>query len=156
MVLLYDRTTSLLKVNEARQELFCRKSREFDSIPPTEAALEQHIRLAVLQGPHTWGQTLLCQPALPSPADWRWQRQARRWSPYWTTLKQAKDNCYELIYCGCKTACRRRCKCVHRPLQMWRKLPTAIVKEHSSDKVYICSVYIKPIARYVNLEFVQR
>lgn len=112
VVLLYDRTTSLLKVNEARQELFCRKSREFDSIPPTEAALEQHIRRAVLQVAHTWGQTLLCQPALPSPADWRWQRQARRWSPYWTTLKQAKDTCYELIYCGCKTTCRRRCKCV--------------------------------------------
>ena len=87
VVLLYDRTSSLLKVNEARQELFCKKSREFDRIPPTKAALEQHIRRAVLQGAHTWGQTLLCQPALPSPADWGWQRQASRWSPYWTTLK---------------------------------------------------------------------
>ena len=70
VVLLYDRTSSLLKVNEARQELFCKKSREFDSIPPTKAALEQHIKRAVLQGAHTWGQTLLCQPALPTPADW--------------------------------------------------------------------------------------
>ena len=112
VVLLYDRTSSLLKVNEARQELFCKKSREFDSISPTKAALEQHIRRAVLQGAHTWGQTLLCQPALPSPADWGWQRQARRWSPYWTTLKQAKDTCYELIHCGYKTACRGRCKCM--------------------------------------------
>ena len=112
VVLLYDRTSSLLKVKEARQELFCKKSREFDSIPPTKAALEQHIRRAVLQGAHTWGQTLLCQPALPSPADWGWQRQARRWSPYWTTLKQAKDTCYELIHCGYKTACRGRCKCM--------------------------------------------
>ena len=112
VVLLYDRTSSLLKVNEARQELFCKKSKEFDSIPPTKAVLEQHIRRAVLQGAHTWGQTLLCKPALPSPADWGWQRQGRRWSPYWTTLKQAKDTCYELIYCGCKTACRGRCKCM--------------------------------------------
>ena len=40
VALLYDRTSSLLKVNEARQELFCKKSREFDSIQPTEAALE--------------------------------------------------------------------------------------------------------------------
>ena len=112
VVLLYDRTSSLLKVNEARQELFCKKSREFDSIPPTKAALEQHIRRAVFQGAHIWGQTLLCQPALPSPADWGWQRQAHRWSPYWTTLKQAKDTSYELIHCGCKTACRGRCKCM--------------------------------------------
>ena len=37
---------------------------------------------------------------------------------------------------------------------MWLKLPRAIVKEHSGDKVYIYSVYIKPIARYVSLEFV--
>ena len=67
VVLLYDRTSSLLKANKACQELFCKKSREFDSIPPTKAALEQHIRRAVLQGAHTWGQTLLCQPELPSP-----------------------------------------------------------------------------------------
>ena len=109
-VVLYDWTSSLLKVNEACQELFCKKSREFDSIPPTKAALEQHIRRAVLQGAHTWGQTLLCQSVLPNPADWGWQRQARRWSLYWTTLKQAKDTCYELIHCGCKIACRGRCK----------------------------------------------
>ena len=108
VVLLYDRTSSLMKVNEARQEPFCKKSREFDSIPPTKGALGQHIRRAVLQGAHTWCQTLLCQPALPSPADWGWQRQARRWSPYWTTLKQTKDTCYELIHCGCKTPCRGR------------------------------------------------
>ena len=112
VVLLYDRTSSLLKVNKARQELFCKTSKEFDSIPPTKAALEQHIRRAVLQGAHTWGQTLLCQPALPSPADWGWQCQGRRWSPYWTTLKQAKGTCYERIHCGCKTACRGRCKCM--------------------------------------------
>ena len=103
VVLLYDRTSSLLKVKEARQDLFCKKSREFDCI---------HIRRAELQGAHTWGQTLLCQPTLPSPADWGWQRQARRWSPYCTTLRQAKDTCYELIHCECKTACRGRCKCM--------------------------------------------
>ncbi|CAH3139830.1 unnamed protein product [Porites lobata] len=50
VVLLYDRKSSLLKVNEARQELFCKKSREFDSISPTKAALEQHIRRALILG----------------------------------------------------------------------------------------------------------
>ena len=112
VVLLYDQTSSLSKVKEARQEPLCKKSREFDSIPPAKAALEQHVRRVVLQGVHTWGQTLLCQPALPSPADWVWQPLASGWSPYWTTRKQAKDTCYELIPCGCKTACRGRCKCM--------------------------------------------
>ena len=29
------------------------------------------------------------------------------WSPYWITLGQAQDRCYELtcIHCGCKKAC---------------------------------------------------
>ena len=39
IVLLYDRTTS---VNEAREELFCRKNRSMDRIPPTQDALLQH------------------------------------------------------------------------------------------------------------------
>lgn len=33
-MLLYDRTSSLVKVNEVRQELFSKKSRNLDSIPP--------------------------------------------------------------------------------------------------------------------------
>lgn len=33
VVLLYDRTSSLLKVNEAGRELFCKKSEEFDMKP---------------------------------------------------------------------------------------------------------------------------
>ena len=55
VVLIYDRTSSLTKVNEARQKLFLKRSRSLDSIPPTRALLEQ---------------TLLCQPVLPSPSDW--------------------------------------------------------------------------------------
>ena len=66
VVLLYDRTSSLLKVNEARRELFCKKSEEFDSTPPSKAALEQHIRRAVLQGAHTWGQINPFVPARTS------------------------------------------------------------------------------------------
>ena len=50
VVLLYDRTSSLVKVNEVRQELFSKKSRNLDSIPPTRASLEQHVKSAVFQG----------------------------------------------------------------------------------------------------------
>lgn len=112
VVLLYNRTSSLTKVNEVRQELFSKKSRSLDSIPPTRAALEQHIRRAVYQGGYVWGQTLLRQPVLPSPSDWGWQRQNDLWSPYWTALPQAKNTCYELIRCGCKMSCKGRCKCL--------------------------------------------
>jgi hypothetical protein len=73
VVLLYDRTSSLTKVNEARQQLFSKRSRELDSIPPTRAAFDQHVRRAVLQGGHVWGQSFLRQQVLPSPSTWGWQ-----------------------------------------------------------------------------------
>ena len=112
VVLLYNRTSSLTNVNEVRQELFSKKSRSLDSIPPSRASLEQHVKRAVFQGGYVWGQTLLPQPVLPSPSDWGWKQRSNVWSPYWTALPQAKDTCYELIRCGCRASCRGRCKCV--------------------------------------------
>jgi len=41
-------------------------------IPPTNAALQQHVRRAVYEGGHVWGQALLSAPAIPSPTDWGW------------------------------------------------------------------------------------
>ena len=54
-----------MKVNDARQELFS-TSRQLDSIPPTRAALEQHVRRAVFQGGYVWGQTLHPKQVLPT------------------------------------------------------------------------------------------
>ena len=49
-ILLYDRTSSLVNVDEARKQLFTKKGRAMDAIPPTRAALVQHIKRAVYQG----------------------------------------------------------------------------------------------------------
>ena len=38
VILLYDRTSSLSKVNEVNQELFSRKGRSLENIPPTQAS----------------------------------------------------------------------------------------------------------------------
>ena len=73
VVLIYDLTSSLTKVNETLQKLFLKRSRSLDSIPPTKASL-QHVKRAVFQGGCVWGQTLLGQPVLPSPSDWGWQQ----------------------------------------------------------------------------------
>ena len=43
VVLLYDRGSKLKSVDRARQQLFCTRSRSLDRIPPTSAALKQHI-----------------------------------------------------------------------------------------------------------------
>ena len=50
VVLLHDRTSAMVEVNRARKNLFSKKARNLESIPPTRAALEQHKMRAVFQG----------------------------------------------------------------------------------------------------------
>ena len=98
-------------VNKARKNLFAKKS-SVQRIPPTRAALEQHVKRAVFQGGHIWGQTLIPQPVLPSPSSWGWiKTNDKLYEPHWTTLPEASKTCYELVSCGCKKGCRSRCKC---------------------------------------------
>lgn len=69
VVLLYDRTSSLVDVNEARKDLFSRKSRTLDNIPPSSAALLQHVQRAVYQAGHIWSQLAASDPVIPSPSE---------------------------------------------------------------------------------------
>ena len=117
VALMYDRTCGLSKVNEARLHLFARKARALENIPPTQAALQQHVLRAVYQGGHVWGRVLQKEPRLPSPADWGWTEKDGSWKPKWTTIGQAQDACYELIHCNCKKACKGLCKCYKAGLQ---------------------------------------
>ena len=43
-VVLYKRTSSLKKVNEARKQLFAHGNRKVENIPPTKEALCQHVK----------------------------------------------------------------------------------------------------------------
>ena len=69
VVFLYDKMSTMVEVNLARKDLFSKKSRSLENIPPTRA---------------------------PSPSAWGWESD-NSWKPNWTTLSQAKDTCYELI-----------------------------------------------------------
>jgi hypothetical protein len=112
VILMYDRTSDLMAVNDARRHLFSRRSKALESIPPTQSALTQHLLRAVYQGGHVWGKALQANQTLPSPSLWGWEKPGTgTWKPRWTTLGQAQDMCYELIHCGCKKACRGLCKC---------------------------------------------
>ena len=111
VILLYDRTNECNQLNEARKVLFA-KGRQLERIPPTEAALVEHIKRAAYQGGHCWGQSLIPIQNLPSPADWGWIKDSDgQWMPYWTALPEAAKSCKELIKCGCRKACRPPCKC---------------------------------------------
>ena len=99
-----------MDVNSARLTLFTRMSRNIDNNPPTKAALEEHIKRAVCQAGHIWGQTLQLQPLLPSPSDWGWEKVEDNYKPKWTTLPVAENACQELTSCKCKKSCRGNCK----------------------------------------------
>jgi len=57
VVLLYQRTSALSHVNEARKQLFTH-NRKMENIHPTLHALEQHVKRAVFQAGHIWGTVI--------------------------------------------------------------------------------------------------
>ena len=116
VILMHDKTSECFGLNEARKKLFIHKSRSLENIPPTKAALEQHIKRASLQA-HCWSRALVKNPRLPSSADWGWVHKMGEWKPIWTTLAEAAKSCYELICCKCKKSCTERCTCVSAGLK---------------------------------------
>ena len=104
VVLMYDRTSSCTRVNEARKDLFTRKGRSLELIPPTSDALFHHMKRSVFQAGHVWGKSLVPCYVLPCPSDWGWKRTStQEWEPVWTALPQASQSCQELLKCGCKS-----------------------------------------------------
>ena len=115
VILMYDKTSSEDRINLCRKDLFIRKSRQIENIPPTRSALLQHSKRAALQAGHVWFQSVIRTPELPDPKLWGWTRSDEKssWEPFWTDLPEASKACRELIKCQCKTSCRRssRCSC---------------------------------------------
>ena len=112
--ILYDRATSTFGVNDARFELFARKQRSFDALPPTRDALFQHTKRAAYQSGHVWSQVLVSNQDLPSPENWGWlkDKDSGTWKPKWTILPPVASSCQELLKCGCKKSnCVGNCKC---------------------------------------------
>ena len=112
VVLVYDRTSAIVEVNQARKDLFSKKTRNLENISPIRAAPKQHTMRAVFRGAYIWGQVLLTQLNIPSSSASGWEKDGNSWKPKWTTRPQAKDTYHELIHCGWKKGCRGRCKCL--------------------------------------------
>ena len=111
VVLMYSKTCTLSRVNEARKELFAQSGRSIDNIPPTQGALLQHIKRAVYQAIYIWAQALKPSLDLPSPKDWGYTLTPSGWTPYWTDLPDAATSCQKLVHCGCIKGCKHQCKC---------------------------------------------
>ncbi|KAG7154405.1 hypothetical protein Hamer_G017623 [Homarus americanus] len=100
IVLFYDRTSTCCDVNVLRKKLCSRQSRSLEDLPPTRAALEQHIKRAAYQAGHIWGQAAIAFVSLPSPCDWGWMKSGDELEP-----------CHKLISCGCRKHCDGKCRC---------------------------------------------
>ena len=107
VILMYDRTSDVLEINKARKELFTKKSRSLENLPPTQAALKEHRKRASLQG-QSWIKATELDQRLPNPGDFRWSKDQDGWQSVWTTLPQAQQSCYKLIQCSCRRACSGR------------------------------------------------
>ena len=117
VILLYDRTSTCKEINKARNKVFAKKN-NVQLIPPTKAALEEHVKRAAYQGGHVWGQTLLPTPELPPPSSWGWIKNDEGvYEPHWTKLPKAAHSCYELVSCKCKKRCVKRCNCKKAALE---------------------------------------
>ena len=112
---MYDRTSTEESVNQARKQLFSKKGRAIDGLPPTQDALIQHTKTAAYQAGHCWAQMMIPVTELPSPHEWGWNKNpSGGWSIIWTTLPEA---CRELLRCDCKADCRGLCECRKAALQ---------------------------------------
>ncbi|XP_071958245.1 uncharacterized protein [Antedon mediterranea] len=134
---LYDKTSTLRSVTKLRQDLFSRKARTMDNIPPTQDALLQHSNRSIYQA-SIWTTSLQPQQNAPSPEDFGWTKTGSTWTPVWTILPEASKACRELLKCGCKKLpfCSGNCKCcsaVH-----WSCYPCRGTCSSSSNSVPKC------------------
>ena len=79
-LLLYDKTSVLETVNEARRELFCKKNRNLENLPPTQDALAQHIKRAAYQE-SIWTTASNATNTIPLPSDRGWENIDGEWQP---------------------------------------------------------------------------
>ena len=111
VILMYDRSSSTETVDDARLDLFARKQRSYEAIPPTHAALVQHTRRAAYQTACILSRTLECNIGEESPGEWGWTQDGDCWNVLWSTLPPVAQSCQQFTRCQCKTKCHGRCKC---------------------------------------------
>lgn len=111
IIIMYDRTSECCDLDSARKQLFLKKCKSLETLPPTSNAFIQHIRRAILQAVICWSHSLEKQHENCDASDWGWCYVENRWQPIWMTLPEVAKSCRELISCTCKKGCSGRCSC---------------------------------------------
>ena len=115
-VVLYDKTSQLCFVNEARQKLFCQKDKvSMEALPPTRAALFEHCKRAMYQaGIWTTADEPIQQAPSPGKMGWTFDEERQVWVPFWSELDEISKACSHLVKCQCLKACGSACSCGKR------------------------------------------
>lgn len=79
VVMMYDRSSTVEDVDDARLDMCARKQRPYEAIPPTPAALLQHVKRAAYQVGCLLNQSTVSQPGTQSLAEWRWTKEDDLW-----------------------------------------------------------------------------
>ena len=120
VVLVYQRTSALSHVNEARKHISAFRNRILENIPPTLYALEQNVKRAVYQAGHIWRRSLSGELQVPSPDVCGWERVSddSQMDSMLDHSPEAAKGCQELFKCECKKAYTNRCKCFKASLRL--------------------------------------
>ena len=96
---MYSKTCASSSVNDARYTLFSTGSRSLENIPPTQAALFEHVKRSVLQTSFIWKQATVNKQILPDfdKWGWVWDDHSKIYVPFWTTLADASKECAILV-----------------------------------------------------------
>ena len=125
VVIMYSKGCGADRDNEARHRLFTTGIRSLENIPPTQAALFQHVKRALLQASFYWSQATSIQQEIPNISALGWHKDTNNtWQPLWTTLRDASIACVILLHCGCLISCMAgaNVSALVSNLQMWRRV----------------------------------
>ncbi|MES9882593.1 MAG: hypothetical protein ABW185_17120, partial [Sedimenticola sp.] len=84
-----------------RWELFKTSQAESDKLPPTKAALDQHLLRAAYQS-FVWSHLEEAKPIYPPPNEFGWKETDELYVPVITTMEPAPKAVLELVRCNCK------------------------------------------------------
>ena len=93
VVLMYDRTCPVVTVNEC--QVFTQLGRMIENCPPTQDALIQHTKRAMLQS-FIWTNCLVLNEPILDVKEWGWKIDKNNLVyPVWTMLPEASSTCQE-------------------------------------------------------------
>ena len=132
-------------LGDLRWHLFCKHMAESERLPPTSAALDQHILRAHHQA-SIWSQSDKRMQVDVNPSLNGWKQTDSGYFPVTTILPAAPKGVTELVKCACKTnRCESRCSCKSQSLTCTELCacvdcdndePKCVIEEDDDDSNY--------------------